>query len=492
MDKFERYLVMLFVCFAGTHIISAAYLGINGEHAFRQADVYANILGLLGQKDFDLYDLFTPRGPWGDKAIFDFPLYSYLVAEFSRLFGGEPLVTVRYLNLFIWGFTAYAGFRLSRFLGYEASGVIFIGLLASSPLFLHYFSVPLPDNLALALSLAAVVIALEKPRSWVVLSVSFLLLMAAALIKSPIPFVFIIFMSVFLFVSEQHYKAGSFSNIAAKYGAFYVFLLSCLIATLMIEAYRGRMIEELSSRSHVWAWYFGDLKLRMSSDFWSLIVWRFNEWGPGSFFYITLCAFALSSLIDRSRVRLAVSLAASSALLAGWLVFANVYYVHNYYQLPIAVIIFVAFSVSISSLIHALLRYRFAKKLAPNIFFVFMLLVFVYQFIMVESYSVRARTDLWRVLEYALRDDQVFLLVTNVVTAAPSPEVGGRVSTKFAVLGKTEFEDLCDENLEKYRSVLLEGQESPCLEKHKMYATHYIADEGMIFMKLPRLPGSPP
>jgi hypothetical protein len=488
MSKIEKYLIILFVIIAGTHIISAAYLGINGAHAFRQADVYANILGLLDQKNFNLYDLFTPRQPWGNKAIFDFPLYSYLVAKASGLFGIDPLVTVRYINLLIWSLTAYSGFRLSRFLGYELSGLVFISLLASSPLFLHYFSVPLPDNLALMLSLCAVVIVLEKSKSRVALSIAFLLLMAAALIKSPIPFVFIVFMSVFLMYSQQHYKAGSFSDIVNKHGDFYVFLFLCLIATLIIEAYRGRMIDELSSKSHIWHWYFGDLKLRISSDFWSRIIGRFNEWGPGSFSYLTLCTFAASLLVGRGRIQLAILLAACSAFLAGWLIFANVYYVHDYYQLSVAVIIFVAFSVSISSLIHALLKYQLAAKFIPGAFSFIVAFAFLYQFATAKSYSIRTRTDLWRTLEYALRDDQEFLFVTKVSSAGQSPEVGGRVSTKFTTLEKIKFEELCDMNLAKHRSVLVEGQESDCLEKYKIYATYYIADEGIIFMKLPRAP----
>jgi len=70
---------------------------------------------------FTPFDLFSARQPWGEQAVFDFPIYQYLVATFSLFLNQYPLVLVRYVNLFLWMITAFFGFRICESIGYRLS-----------------------------------------------------------------------------------------------------------------------------------------------------------------------------------------------------------------------------------------------------------------------------------------------------------------------------------------------------------------------------------
>ena len=154
----------LAVClFVGVvYIASSAYLGINGHASWRQALTYGHILGFTGDKGFMPFDLFTLSS--GARFVFDMPLYQYLIAKASLLTGGDPLVMARFVNLVLWLLTAFAGYGLCRALSAApasrapsaSAGTAFFLLLATSPLVLHYYSVPLPDTMALALALAGI------------------------------------------------------------------------------------------------------------------------------------------------------------------------------------------------------------------------------------------------------------------------------------------------------------------------------------------------
>ena len=49
----EKYCLATLVFVAIASIIGSSYLGTNGSHIFRQADVYGHILGFMGNRGFD-------------------------------------------------------------------------------------------------------------------------------------------------------------------------------------------------------------------------------------------------------------------------------------------------------------------------------------------------------------------------------------------------------------------------------------------------------
>ena len=480
MKIYEKITLAVFFLVTGMLIIGSAYLGINGHHDFRQADVYGHILGLLGERGFQPFDLFSARAPWGDKAVFDLPVYQYLIAYFSRIFNQDSLVSVRYVNFFLWMITAFFGFRLCGNIGHRFSGIIFIGIFASSPLFIHYFSVPLPDNLAIALSVMATALLLGYKGSWRGFAFAFPLLVIASAIKSPVTFVFIIFLTSYLLLSSSVVEFN-FATILRQHSSLIIFLITCLLATIALEIYRGRLLSEINGQHHIWGWYFGPPSLRFSQDFWRTLAERFNLWVPPYFLY-TYIAISVFSISQRRRTgNLAVVISALFAFLSGWLVFSNVYMIHDYYQMPVAIIMFISVSVSVSQMIETHIKSNYLAEKMESIIPVLVLVLFVYQLASQNYFSVKNRADFWKAAEYSLRNDDVFLFVSDKDN---NPAIGGRVSTKFVGITPREFEDNCDEFLHKHSSFLVDNAESKCLDSAKQYATHYFADEGMIFMRI--------
>ena len=214
-----------FVFVAFSHIVSSAYLGVNGNHAWRQADVYGHILGFTGGRGFAPLDTFI-----GGQFVLDIPIYQYLIAKAALLTGSDPLVASRYFNLLLWALAAFAGYRLCGILAATRNvavgeagianatgGVAFVFLFALSPLILHYYSVPLPDTMAVTLCLASIALLLRAEgardadgggngerrawQTWRGTLQALPMLLTATVIKSPVAFIFVVFYAVFALVS---------------------------------------------------------------------------------------------------------------------------------------------------------------------------------------------------------------------------------------------------------------------------------------------------
>ncbi len=479
MRKAEVVSLSALTIVASITIIESAYLGINGNHVFRQADVYGNLLGILHIRDFSLFDLFSERKPWGNSAVFDLPVYQYLVALTSWLLHKDPLVSVRYINLGMWLITAGAGYYICSLLNNRLAGVFFIALLSTSRIFLHYYSVPLPDIMAIAFSMVATAILIREEYHWryYLLALAFVLL--AASIKSPIPFVFLIFAATYK-IQSGNISGSSLIKKIQQQLPLLSFLLVCLCFVLLIEYYRSLLMSQTGSKSgHLWQWYFGSIDLRLSWEFWNTILKRFDRWFPGFLLFFIVVSYAVKRWHFSEKNRI-IFISALFSFFSGWLIFSKVYKIHDYYQLPIAIIMFISFASSLSCLVGGLER----KKLLSPWFLRFLPLFFtallLLQLALIKPYSVKSRTSFWTSVEYALEKDKRFLLVSDDLN---NPAVGGRVSTRFVGINQVEFEENCHRYLSEYAAILLEYPASDCIDSAKAQASQYISDEKRIFFR---------
>jgi hypothetical protein len=182
------------ILLASFYIIGSSYVGLNGNHLQRQSDAYSQILGFLGEKHIRPFSNFS-----GETTIYDIPIYQFLVAKISSIAIADPLVAVKYINFVFFSLLSFSGYKLAEHLN-KGSGFIYLFLITTSPLLLHYYSTPLPDVMAISLSLAGVTL-LIKEVNWVSLTISSILLFVSALIKSPVPFVFIVFYASYLLLN---------------------------------------------------------------------------------------------------------------------------------------------------------------------------------------------------------------------------------------------------------------------------------------------------
>lgn len=345
----RRHLIAAFilVLIASCAISSAAYLGINGNHVFRQSDSLSAILSFSGWKGLAQMESFSGSPSW-----FATPLYELIVsiaASVTGLKGAEgALAAAVFTDLACFWLLLLSGYRLAERMGL-GSGVILIFLLATSPLYLHYYSVPLPDTLALALSVTAVSLLTDERCGMLCTASALIALSAACLIKSPVPFVLMAF-----FLTRE----ALLGNLRKRWRLLALVSLAALVSALLPEYLRNRF---LGSDNAFFAqdpvWYFGTADERLSMRFWKTMSNRVTKAAPfralGAL-YAAAAGLGLVWCIWKRKLSAALPFIVS--FLSGWLVFANVFFRHDYYSLPTDFIFLLAVSLCAAGALRALPR----------------------------------------------------------------------------------------------------------------------------------------
>ncbi len=491
MRQLEKIALATFGFIAFSYIISAAYFGIDGQplwwHPLRQSDTYGHILGFMEFKDFTPYDQFHV----GEKKIFDIPIYQYIIAQTSLLLESEPLVTTRFMNVLFWAITAFSGYKICRSLGRPTAGMIFVFLMATSPLILYYHSEPLPDTMAIALSLFGLQVLYKHGLNWKSVICALPCLAIATLIKSPIPFVFVVFYSTYIMLSAT-YKNTSLRAMMAKYAPFITLLAIILLLAILAELLRANLLPQYTINStDSYNWYFGTWEMRTSAEFWQTVWLRFDDSATSSFGYIYPIVIAIACLIKREKHHIIVIISALVAFFAGWLIFSNLYKIHNYYQLPVAIVTFISFAVSLSH-IFAYIIDKIPTRHQKNFATIGVVMVILFSFHqMMTQGTSNDRGQIRKLLsgiEYAMREQNLLLYVVS-----PEPyyrysthihpvdtTIGAMFSTKFKTISKEDFENNCTDYIKEYPAILATNY-SECLVNNKKNASYFIKDDYVIF-----------
>ncbi|MEZ4820427.1 MAG: hypothetical protein R3A45_11300 [Bdellovibrionota bacterium] len=451
-------LVFIGVClYVGvTAIIGSSYLGLQGNHVWRQAEVLAHTFGFMHMAEFLPFDRFII----GSNEIYDIPLYQFVIAKLSLLFNIDPLIVTRHINFFTALLAAYFGVRFCRIYQEKAAPFAFLFLFATSPLYLHYFSVPLPDNLALCLSVWGLVILLEAEQKRGVFF-ALLPLIPATLIKSPIPFSFIVFFIMIVAIGRKQEISKKVKQYRLQYA---IVLLLLLIMAFATELIRKKIFG--TDRSDIFAqdpsWYFGSMELRASSKYWELF-WSRIQSCFGFYFAPLYVLILLLHLHHRKGKKSLICMASGFVAYAvSWLVFANVFYQHDYYQIAVMFILMLSFSVAISELLsmgfQSISEAKMQKRIAMSICILisFTLLKPMFQ----DHLGHKQRVSVFTSMEQILRQEASFLYVGNRL---PGPIIGGLVQKKFSSVSIKEFEENCSDYLQKNKAIITSDYVSPCL-----------------------------
>lgn len=451
-------LVAALVLLFAFYVVSTFYVGINGTHDWRQADAYAQILGYSGYKDYRPLEDFR-----GHTAIYDIPIYAFMVAKLAFVTGAEPLAAAKCFNLgwlllLVWGGVSIAeGLK-------SGAGVYFVFLLCTSRVFLHYFSAPMPDDMALALAVAGAAILLRTNETWAVL-VGSALFFLAALIKSPIPFVFVVLFAAHSLLSGDIRRGSS-----ASYKAL-IPLSFALVGALAAEQIRKNVLgTDVGGFAQDPTWYFGTFHQRLSPEFWLKIPERLIKSNPLVVFFILPAIYYCLRNSPRRYI------AFVSAFFAGWLVFSNVYFIHDYYEMPVDVIAYVLLGVGVEATYADFLKGRWAEYALPvrNIGLAIAALLCV---IYMPKLSNLATASIYDSVTYALRGESRFIWVDD---GYDGPAIGGHVGTQFEQKSHADFERDCAHIVAANSSILVKGY-SDCLAVYKSSASTYIEDGGFQF-----------
>jgi hypothetical protein len=460
-----RWVTLVALMFVGTYfVLGASFLGLNGHHVWRQADVLAQIEGFYGGKYCHPFQNYFAL-----PVCYDIPIYQYVVAVFAKMASLDTLVAVRIVNFICFIVVLLVG---QRYVETRQPGAwwTFSFLFSTSPLFLHYFSAPLPDVFCLALC----VVALDQLRSRRIASIltgstAFVL---AAGIKSPVAFVFVVFyfLDTLLDGTIRGDRRVLLRCAIPPAAALFAALAAEYSRQLILGS--GQLVDTGS-----FGWYFGTLAMRMQPAFYGKILVR------------TIDAFPLPALaiILFANVPLGCFLGGVRscksfiphvvAFVSGWLVFSNVYFMHDYYELPVTLLLFFGLGELAAvtlSYIQSRLRLKFDDRLQPLVIVGLVLATLGVS----ASISVRRAPVFMDNIRYALRHYDVFLFVTDDTRANPAP--GGLANTKFVQVSRQEYEAQCAQYMQRYHAVLVVG-DSRCLRAHRHLATTFIQDQGLTF-----------
>ena len=448
-------------------IISSSYVGLNGNHIWRQADSYAQVLGFIGLKGLSPLEDF-----YGHKALYDIPVYQYIVANLARLTKSDPLVTCRFFNAGLWLSLIYGARRFSEGIK-QGSSAVTLFLICTSPLLTHYYSTPIPDTLSLALGINAIAIFMTSSRHF---HIGLLLIAVSALIKSPITFVLLVTYTIYYALQQRTNEQNNQLKI---------FILLFISAASAVSAELLRKLVYTSAASYFAqdpSWYFGTIDLRLSREFWFSI---FDGLISSFSFPLIGWAFIVITLyaITRSRAKFSKNfIAPALGFMSGWLVFSNLYYRHDYYQIPVTILAYTIAGISWTILhkrIMGKLLYKFIYPYRFNlaIFFVASFLVYMPK---ISDLEISGQFDS---MKYLLRDTEYLVWVNygdNDQIGDGLP-IGGLTMTKIIKISQSDFEKSCAHYINKYTSFLAKGF-SPCLNINKTVARAFTNDSGYTFL----------
>jgi len=308
---------------------------VDGPHIFRQTHVASNIFfyqkeGLrIPGKLFAKNQYYT---------VFDFPVYQHTVAILSSLLK-LPLVLVgRVFNISIYVLTCIVLYRLMRLWSTNNLLVLIVlFLFSTSPLNVFYNRAIIPDNLAVFLSFISLYcflkweVAPSSNRTYYYLAMVVTGIISS-LIKNPI-YLPIFIAILFGLVARRKWRTiPSFE--------MFLFVLLVFLGVVLFKLYANvANTGTYKTPAYDYYWYFSNLSDRMNLDHYCSLISHFSIYVVNPFFFLlSITGIAVFVAKDRGQYKHIV-LGILWGSIITCLVFFNVQWRHNYYQLPFVFIV---------------------------------------------------------------------------------------------------------------------------------------------------------
>ncbi|MFN3889861.1 MAG: hypothetical protein ACK4MV_05630 [Beijerinckiaceae bacterium] len=443
LERFtERDFVWLLCTVFAITVAVAAHVGVNGSHQWRQADVLANVAG------FRAPELIPPFTDFlGKKILYDIPVYQFCAAKLAKALSIDILPAIRYLNILLLAIFLPASYKLAESIT-AGAGKYLILLLTFSPLFLRYWSAPLPDLMSLSLGAAWLSMALAKPSSLSLIIVSGVFLSISCVIKSPVIFPLAIFYGAFVYMSG--------GIIALRDRKVFIYAIIAFISAIGAEITRSIFLRDQIGFGQNPLWYFGALEIRFSREFWLYFLlhprWELflNRHVANFMLIVTFAGIVVGFWKSVKTFHLAVACVAGA--LAGWLVFSNLYLIHDYYHLSSGYLLLLL-AASMASMIE-----RFVFLQQKVLFAAFISALLIASAIKAPTIGRELTvTSEFDAMSFLLRNHRLVTFVSDVVSNH-DPTMGGRLRTSLNPIPKEALEKDCQ--LTTSHPVLIVGETS--------------------------------
>ena len=325
-------------------------------HEFRQAQTALAARSLQSDGWSLAYPLPLFGPPWS--APMEFPIYEYLTAGVGRLSGGEVEPSGRFVSLVFFYVSLPAFFMLLG--GFELPSHrrwLFLAAILMSPVYLYYSRTVMIESTALCAAawfLLAYVRTIDSgKRRWLVAAI--LLGVVAALAKITTLIVFLAVAAIY----SAHRLRGLFATPKALRAGVALFVTRALLATIPAvvvgsawvrysDGIKGsNPLSVFLTSGPMTAFNFGTLGQRFSLVFWQQIFRHISVSVLPEFALAVLVIFGVMWAHGR-RGGIALLLA---GFFCGPLIFANLYFVHDYYIYTTGVFLLAALALAWSRLL---------------------------------------------------------------------------------------------------------------------------------------------
>ncbi len=310
--------------------INHFYHNIDGPHVFRQTMMTSNIYYFFFFFISTTTELFAKNHT---HKIFDFPIYQQLATGIVILFKLEIVQAGRVLNIFIYLLTTLVLYELMVFLHLNRRLILIVIFLFSlSPLSVFYSRAVIPDNLPVLLGFYSLLYFLKwdirkkhKKYHYAGMLITGIL---ATLIKNPVYLPIVIAIVTYLALNSRWKQLFS--------PAIITFLITILATVIFFRLYSNYVNNGDPFLSAAWEhyWYFSNLRDRVTSTYYIMLIDRFfyEVVTPPVFFFFIVGIFIYQKKCSDRTKYIFVGLLLGSIITM--LIFFNVMWRHNYYQIP--------------------------------------------------------------------------------------------------------------------------------------------------------------
>lgn len=292
--------------------------------------------------------------PWS--IPFEFPLFQFLVAKISSLFGwGLERVgrLTSYAFLLACLFPISQIFKTCFARSWSLYFEVFTCLFLSSPLYLFWGRAFLVETAALFFSLcflASAIHFVDLDFKWLHVGLSFLFLSLAMLQKSttPLPMLAVL-VTVVVIRNGRRWREIRFQSIG--------YLLMAFVAPLILGVAWVKYADAVKMRNPLGAsltsagltaWNFGTLSSRVSKPLWIDVILERSGLGISG---LSILALPAGIYLLRGKQRVIVVLS-TITFLSYFLIFENLHFTHDYYQTANGVYLISAVAMCVASLIE--------------------------------------------------------------------------------------------------------------------------------------------
>lgn len=327
-------------------------------HAFRQTQTALTSYWMLNEGWSLAYQTPVAGYPWS--IPFEFPIYQTLVAAIVAITGFELEVIGRFVSYAFLLACAWPAFALSKRLVLPGTVPwVFCALLWTSPINVYWGRTFMIETAALFFTLACLPYALDLIRRdggwrsglWFVVFAT-----AAVLQKSTTGGPVLLFLFMAVMFSQLTQRGLSLQPVR---NALYPVAVICipLVIGLAWAHYADlvKMANPFGSQltSHALGqWNFGTVQQKLDPETWRLVVWeRSLSWNAGGWLGVVLLLMPWLGGSEHRKFAW-LSLAALTLFLLPVLIFTNLHFVHEYYQVACVAFLLGALAIVIGGWLH--------------------------------------------------------------------------------------------------------------------------------------------